>query len=144
VQQLTPELALLALRLIMVASIYALILWVALVARRSVDGRARGVAVQPRRLVVLAGAPDGPEPGLAIALQPRTTIGRGGDNIVVVPDPVVSARHASISSRGDRWYVEDLGSTNGTQVNDQWVSAPIAVAIGDEIQIGPARFRLAA
>lgn len=143
-QQLTPELALLALRLILVASIYAVLLWVALIARRGVDVRAGPRATQPRRLVVLAGPPDGPEPGLAIALQPRTTIGRGSDNVVVVADVVVSARHASISNRGERWYVEDLGSTNGTQVNDQWVSAPVAVGVGDEIQVGPARFRLAA
>ena len=142
--QLTPEVAILALRFVLVASIYALLFWIAVAVQRGVRARPASVGGQPRRLIVVAAPPTGPEPGLAIALQTRTTIGRGGDNLVVVADPVVSARHAAITSRGDRWFVEDLGSTNGTQVNDQWVSAPVPVAVGDEIQIGPARFRLAA
>jgi len=141
---LTPELAILALRFVLVASIYALLFWIAIAVQRGVRARPASASGLPRRLIVVAAPATGPEPGLAIALQARTTIGRGSDNLVVVADPVVSARHAAITSRGDRWFVEDLGSTNGTQVNDQWVSAPVAVAVGDEIQVGPARFRLAA
>ena len=142
--QLTPELAILALRFVIVASIYALLFWIAIAVQRGVRARPASLGGLPRRLIVVAAPASGPEPGLAIALQARTTIGRGSDNLVVVADPVVSARHAAITARGDRWFVEDLGSTNGTQVNDQWVSAPVAVAVGDEIQVGPARFRLAA
>ena len=141
---LTPELAILALRFVLVASIYALLFWVAITVQRGVGARSVGVGALPRRLIVVAAPATGPEPGLAIALQARTTIGRASENLVVVADPVVSARHAAITARGDRWFVEDLGSTNGTQVNDRWVSAPVAVAVGDEIQVGPARFRLAA
>ena len=142
--QLTPELAILALRFVLVASIYGLLFWIAIAVQRGVRARPVRAGGLPRRLIVVAAPPSGPEPGLAIALQARTTIGRGSDNLVVVADPVVSARHAAITARGDRWFVEDLGSTNGTQVNDQWVSAPVAVAVGDEIQVGPARFRVAA
>jgi hypothetical protein len=142
--QLTPELAILALRFVLVASIYALLFWIAIAVQRGVRARPASAGALPRRLIVVAAPATGPEPGLAIALQARTTIGRGSDNMVVVADPIVSSRHAAITSRGDRWFVEDLGSTNGTQVNDQWVSAPVPVAVGDEIQVGPARFRLAA
>jgi hypothetical protein len=143
--QLTPELALLALRLLLVGSIYLLLFWVALAVMRGIgQGRVRPTSAQPRRLLVVAAPAAGPEPGMAIALQPHTTIGRSSDCVVVVADPVVSGKHAAITSRGDRWWVEDLGSTNGTQVNDQYVSAPVAVGVGDEIQVGPARFRLAA
>ena len=141
--QLTPDLAVLALRFVLVASIYALLFWIAIAVQRGVRTRPATGGL-PRRLIVVAAPANGPEPGLAILLQARTTIGRGSDYQVVVADPVVSARHAAITARGDRWFVEDLGSTNGTQVNDQWVSAPVAVAVGDEIQVGPARFRLAA
>lgn len=142
---MTPELALLALRLLIVGAIYLLLLWVAIAAMRGVGApRARATSAQPRRLLVVAAPASGPEPGLAIALRSNTTIGRSSECVVVVPDPVVSSKHAAITSRGDRWWVEDLGSTNGTQVNDQYVSAPVAVGIGDEIQVGPARFRLAA
>jgi hypothetical protein len=145
--QLTPELAVLALRMALVASLYAVLFWIAVVVSRGVRPHAREVTAAgapARRLIVLEAPEAGLEPGLAIALQPRTTIGRASENLVVVADPVVSSRHAAISARGDRWWVEDLGSTNGTQVNDQWVSAPVPVGVGDEIQVGPARFRIAA
>ena len=71
-------------------------------------------------------------------------VGRAPDCDVVVPSPRVSRYHAELTVDGQGARVRDLGSTNGTQVNDQWVSAPVAVAVGDEIQVGPARFRLAA
>src|SRR5215213_8384595 len=115
--QLTPELAILALRFVLVASIYALLFWIAVAVQRGVRARPASAAASagalPRRLIVVAAPATGPEPGLAIALQARTTIGRGSDNQVVVADPIVSSRHAAITSRGDRWFVEDLGSTNG-------------------------------
>lgn len=140
----TPEIAIFAIRLIMVAAVYVFLLWVVAAARAEVSTGARTSGTAARRLVVVAAPPSGPEPGVAIALQPRTTIGRATDNVLVVADNVVSAQHASITLQGDRWWVEDLGSTNGTLVNDRWVRSPVPVTVGDEVQVGPARFRLEA
>lgn len=138
-----PEYAILLLRLLLVGSLYLLILWAVLVARRAVFAAGESKA-PPRRIVVLAAPDSGPTVGTAIALQPRTTIGRAPDNVIVIGDPVVSAHHAAIALRSDGWWVEDLGSTNGTLVNDRPLAGPAAVASGDEIQVGPARFRVAA
>lgn len=139
-----PEYAILLLRLLLVGSLYLLLLWAVLVARRAVFAPAGVGRVAPRRIVVLAAPESGPTTGTAIALQPRTTIGRADDNVIVVGDPVVSAHHAAIALRGDGWWVEDLGSTNGTYVNDRPLVGPAPLASGDEIQVGPARFRVAA
>ena len=48
----------------------------------------------------------------------EVTIGRSGDNDVVIEDSLVSRHHAKIFRVGDAWRVSDLGSANGTRVND--------------------------
>ena len=55
-------------------------------------------------------------------LGPKTTIGRLPDNTVVIDNPAVSGHHACIVRNGDAYTVEDLGSTNGTFVNEKCVS----------------------
>jgi rubredoxin len=68
----------------------------------------------------------------------RTTIGRSPDCGVFLDDVTVSRRHAALVHRDGRWYVEDMGSLNGTFVNRRRVeSAPLED--GDEIQIGKYR-----
>lgn len=69
-----------------------------------VDERAQALALQ---------RPD----GTRVALSDGLTIGRADDNGVVVRDPRVSRRHASIVADGTGWSVEDLGSSNGTFVD---------------------------
>jgi len=68
-------------------------------------------------------------------------IGRGSQNDVVILENRVSRRHARISREGDHWRVEDLGSVNGTQVND---AARTLADIGpqDVITIGSAKLSL--
>jgi len=68
-------------------------------------------------LVVLTGseapAGDGPERRLAFD-SPRVLVGRGRSADLVLPDPTVSARHASLKLKGTKWALVDEGSTNGT------------------------------
>jgi pSer/pThr/pTyr-binding forkhead associated (FHA) protein len=45
------------------------------------------------------------------------SIGRASDNIVVIEDPSVSARHAQLERKGETYRLKDVGSTNGTRVN---------------------------
>ena len=99
-------------------------------------------AIQERkaRLVVL-NACDGLEPGTAFSLQPFTTLGRNAANAIVVPDTFASAEHALVSWRGGQWWLEDLGSRNGTQINDALVTAPTVLGAGDVISIGQVKLK---
>jgi two-component system cell cycle response regulator len=66
-------------------------------------------------------------------------IGRGTEADVWVEDPAISRRHARIVRRPDgRYYVEDLGSTNGTFVAGRRIEGRCELANGDRIQVGPA------
>jgi pSer/pThr/pTyr-binding forkhead associated (FHA) protein len=64
------------------------------------------------------------------------TIGRGSDCELRIEDTYASNQHARLFGRNGAWYVEDLGSTNGTFVNDQRLAAPARVEPGDKIRIG--------
>jgi pSer/pThr/pTyr-binding forkhead associated (FHA) protein len=63
-------------------------------------------------------------------------IGRGNDAAIRLDDDYVSTRHARIGSSGDQWYVEDLGSTNGTYVGNARISQPTSISLGTQIRIG--------
>ncbi|GAA1253527.1 FHA domain-containing protein [Prauserella halophila] len=87
----------------------------------------------PRQLVVTQGALS----GTRIALDGKPIlIGRADDSTLVLDDDYASTRHARISLRGDEWYVEDLGSTNGTYLDRAKVTAPLRVPLGVPIRIG--------
>ena len=69
-------------------------------------------------------------------LRPVTAIGRSSDNHIVIEDPFTSTHHAVIVWRDQRWYIEDLESHNGTQLNDIQMTEPIVLTSGDIIRIG--------
>lgn len=64
------------------------------------------------------------------------TIGRAEDSTLVITDDYASARHARLVPRSGQWFVEDLGSTNGTYLDRSRVNGPTAVPIGVPIRIG--------
>ena len=95
--------------------------------------KAAGGSKAPRQLVVTHGA----LAGTRISLDGRPIlIGRADDSTLVLDDDYASTRHARISLRGTDWYVEDLGSTNGTYLDRAKVTAPLRVPLGAPIRIG--------
>ena len=94
------------------------------------------------RLIVVASPRGEPAPGAAFPLDAVTTIGRDVNSAIVVDDPFASSLHATLTFRGHSWYVEDMGSTNGTFVNGMRVDRLVPVGFGDELQIGEVRLRL--
>ena len=89
----------------------------------------------PAQLLVL----DSPEQrGQVFALTEEVTVGRGGGCGVALNDRMVSQLHARIFRSNGQLFVEDLGSTNGTLLNGQKVSAslPSAIRKGDRLQVG--------
>ena len=76
-----------------------------------------------------------------VALAPgENVIGREGDGIIVVKSSTVSRRHARITLDPSGAMVEDLGSKNGTYVNDRRLEVPTRIADGDQIRIGSLLF----
>lgn len=71
-------------------------------------------------------------------------IGRDPDsNLVIRKDTKTSRKHATIRRRGERFVIEDNGSSNGTLVNDEKIDGPHGINIGDRIQIGAHTFTFA-
>jgi hypothetical protein len=86
-----------------------------------------------RQLVVTGGA----LAGTRISLDARPIlIGRADDSTLVLDDDYASTRHARIAMQGDEWYVEDLGSTNGTYLDRAKVTGPTRVPLGTPVRIG--------
>jgi pSer/pThr/pTyr-binding forkhead associated (FHA) protein len=69
-------------------------------------------------------------------------IGRGSDASIRLDDDYVSTRHARIASSGDQWFVEDLGSTNGTYIGSHRLTQPTTLQLGTKIRIGKTTLEL--
>ena len=63
-------------------------------------------------------------------------IGRGPDAAIRLDDDYVSTRHARVGASEDQWFVEDLGSTNGTYVGSSRITQPTTIALGTQVRIG--------
>lgn len=91
---------------------------------------------EPRLVVDQAG---GHPAGIAYSLERGATLGRG-DVEIRLEDAFASSRHARIERQGSVLVLEDLGSTNGTYLNDEPVQGPQALHHGDRIRIGDCEF----
>jgi hypothetical protein len=91
---------------------------------------------EPRLLVERA---PGHDPGTAYDVSGGATLGRG-DVEFRLDDPFASARHARISREGHVVVIEDLGSTNGTYLNEEPLGGPQPLHVGDRIRIGDSEF----
>lgn len=91
----------------------------------------------PPRLVVHR-AP-GHDPGSSYDISRGATLGRG-DVEIRLDDPFASSHHARIFREGHVFVLEDLGSTNGTYLNDEPLSGPQPLHPGDRIRIGDSEF----
>ena len=134
----------LAVWLLRLAFLALLWLALALMARallRDVRLATRDPAAALGRLVVIASS-GRPAVGTVFALDAVTTLGRDLGSSVVLDDAYASASHAVLTFRGRSWYVEDLGSTNGTFLHGSPVAGLAELGYGDEIQVGEARLRL--
>lgn len=69
-----------------------------------------------------------------------TIIGREEDADIILDDPLVSRHHVRVSSRGGGYYLEDLGSRNGTSVNGEAMMGSMPLTDGDSVQVGDSTF----
>ncbi len=117
----------------------------------AVPGQGRGGSAQkqskpgkpPRQQKRRRGAPtqlvitEGANQGVTVPLgQLPILLGRGADATIRLDDDYVSTRHARFVPSGEDWYVEDLGSTNGTYIGSQRITSPTVVAVGVQVRVG--------
>lgn len=87
----------------------------------------------PTRLVVT----EGPLRGTIIPLGAAPVLlGRAPGCTLVLDDDYSSSRHARLYPQGEEWFVEDLGSTNGTYLGEYRVQTPMRVPMGTAVRIG--------
>lgn len=87
----------------------------------------------PTQVVVTSGTNSGATASLDKA---PILIGRGSDAAIRLEDDYVSTRHARIAASGDQWFVEDLGSTNGTYIGTVRITQPTTITLGTQVRIG--------
>ncbi|HVU74658.1 MAG TPA: FHA domain-containing protein [Mycobacteriales bacterium] len=147
---MVPPVALLALRIGFVTLLWVFVLAVVLTLRTDLFGPRPGkqrAAARPApapkparaqrkanlRLVITEGA----LAGTTVPLGDQTvTIGRADSSTLVLTDDFVSNHHARLMRRDGTWYVEDLGSTNGTYLDRQKVTDPTPLPPGVPVRIG--------
>ena len=93
----------------------------------------------PTHLLVVSGENAGARAELADA---PLLIGRGSDAAIRLDDDYVSTRHARVAASGDEWFVEDLGSTNGTYVGSTRITQPTTIGVGTTVRIGKTSLEL--
>lgn len=93
-----------------------------------------------RRLVVTSG----PLRGTTVPLTAGAAvmIGRAPSCTLVLDDDYSSQRHARLYEHAGQWYVEDLGSTNGTFVGRERITEPTAVGPGSQLRVGQSTLEL--
>ncbi|HVW18962.1 MAG TPA: FHA domain-containing protein [Solirubrobacteraceae bacterium] len=100
-------------------------------------GAAAAVGAEPRLVVERA---PGHEPGMEYDLSGGALLGRGDRAEIRLLDPFASSLHARISRQGAVTVIEDLGSTNGTYLNEELLAGPAPLHPGDRLRIGDSEF----
>ena len=101
--------------------------------KRSRPATPRPARSAPTRLVVT----QGPLSGTTVPLGPSAIIiGRSPASTLVLDDDYASGRHARFFPQDGSWWVEDLGSTNGTFVGDRRLAQPVQLTTGTPVRVG--------
>lgn len=135
--------ALLLGRIVFVAALYLFFGLLALLLRRELRQRSSARDERaPGDLLVVEPYETGLEPGERLPLLALSSIGRGGENDIVLRDTFVSGEHARLAWNGRGWVLEDLGSTNGTRVNGKQIRRAVPVKAGDTVEFGRFKAKL--
>jgi FHA domain len=94
-------------------------------------------AVEPRLIVERA---PGHTPGMEYDIGEGAVMGRGDQAEIRLEDPFASSRHARLLRQGGIIVLEDLGSTNGTYLNEELLTGPQPLHRGDRVRIGDSEF----
>jgi hypothetical protein len=128
----------LALRILLAMSLYAFLGWALSTIWNEL--RTQGTLLAARKIpgINLNIQVDNQLPTQYYFSQSEILLGRDSHCDLPLPDDTVSVRHARLSYHHGQWWLEDLGSTNGTRLNSEVVSIPTVVINGDLVECGRA------
>jgi pSer/pThr/pTyr-binding forkhead associated (FHA) protein len=132
----------LGLRLLLTISLYVFLVVIFIYLWR--DVRQQAVLISTRKtppigLIISTGA----EPDQVRHFNnPVVTIGRDSACECRLADPSISGRHARLSFHHNQWWLEDLGSTNGTILNQEKLTTPTVLVSSDIFLCGSSKFRV--
>ncbi len=96
-----------------------------------------------RRVPTSLAVTEGSLAGTTLSLMDSgVLLGRNPECTLVLDDDFASGRHARVFRQGDGWFVEDLGSTNGTFLGSRKLTEPTPVEVGSTLRIGKTIFEL--
>jgi pSer/pThr/pTyr-binding forkhead associated (FHA) protein len=133
---------LLAMRIAMTVALYALLGWVFLLMWRTLKQEASFLSA--RKASPLALELEAPEAAVQILRfnESDVLVGRDPDCECILSDETISARHVRLVYRHNQWWVEDLGSRNGTGLNGTALTTATIVVHGDTIKCGQTTLRV--
>jgi hypothetical protein len=141
-----------ALKFGFVAILYLFLLWVTRSALKDLRTMGGGTAGEPAAATSLhpasaSGSGNGyaqlvveRAPGHAYDIGDGAVLGRGDQAEIRLEDPFASSRHARLVRQGSVMVIEDMGSTNGTYLNEELLTGPQPLHPGDRIRIGDSEF----
>ena len=126
----------LALRLILAACLYAFLGWALFTLWRDLQTQGLSLALRKAPALSLTLHRPGGETTRRAFQQSDISIGRDPTCDIPLNDDAVSARHIHLSHHHGQWWAEDLGSTNGTRLNQAPLATPTVLTTGDQIECG--------
>jgi hypothetical protein len=133
---MNPAVLLLILRVLLALLLYAFLGFLMILLWRDLRRRSRAEEELPQAHLFVE---EGLDPAKVFRLAGSNILGRSAENDVSLPDDTVSARHASIAYRDGQWWLEDLGSANGTLLNGARIEQALVISSGDKITLGRVR-----
>ena len=132
----------LALRVILAMSLYTFLGWTLYTIWKEI--RTQGTLLAARKIpgINLTFQVGDQPPSRRFFTHSEILLGRDAHCDIPLFDDTVSVRHARLSHHHGQWWLEDLGSTNGTKLNDDKVSIPTVVINGDRIECGKATINI--
>ncbi|MBN1266854.1 MAG: FHA domain-containing protein [Anaerolineales bacterium] len=127
-----PSIIVLVLRILIVSLLFAFLGYIISLLRRDMAHQEEVLLVPPAHFFLA----EGPEVGQVFQLAETNLIGRAQTCTIQINEPTISAVHARLTYANTQWLLEDLGSRNGTYINDIPVEEPMPLAYGDRIRFG--------
>ena len=127
-----------ALRILLAAALYAFLAWALLTLWQELKRYGSLLVARKAPPITLLTLPYTGEADSRHFYQPAITIGRNPACDYIVNEDSISSRHARLSFHHGHWWLEDLGSKNGTYLNNEALLTPTVVISGDKIRCGEA------